>query len=65
MGRYLIWIILALLWAVIAAAGMLQHHPGNAALEGGVAILFLLIGVSVRRRDRAAAARRYTANRPR
>lgn len=65
MGRYLIWIILALLWAAIALAGLLHHHTGNAALESVVALLFLLVGIAVRRRDRAAAARPYTANRPR
>jgi hypothetical protein len=52
MARYLIWICLALFWAAIAVAGLLHHHTGNAALEGAVAVLFLLIGVMVRRRDR-------------
>lgn len=64
MGRYLIWICLAIFWAAIALVGLLHHRVGNAALEGVVAVLFLLIGVAVRRRDRAAAARRYTASRP-
>jgi hypothetical protein len=52
MGRALIWIILAVLWAAIALAGLLHHHAGNATLEGVVALLFLLVGVAVRRRDR-------------
>ncbi len=54
MGRYLVWIVLALIWALIALAGLLHHRTANAALEGVVALLFLLIGLAVRRRDRKA-----------
>jgi hypothetical protein len=64
MRRYLIWFVLAVFWGAIALAGFLRHHPGNAALEGAVAVLFIVIGVAVKRRDAAAVAR-YTANRPR
>lgn len=63
MRRYMIWFVLAIFWGAIALAGLLRQRPGNAALEGAVAILFIVIGVAVRRRDAAAA--RYTANRPR
>ena len=63
MRRYIIWYVLALFWGAIALFGLLRHRPGNAALEGAVAVLFVIIGVAVRRRDAAAA--RYTANRPR
>jgi hypothetical protein len=64
MRRHAIWYGLACFWAVIALVGLLRHRPGNAALEGAVALLFVLIGLAVRRRDAAAAAR-YTGNRPR
>jgi hypothetical protein len=63
MRRYMIWFILAIFWGAIALVGQFRHHPGNAALEGAVAVLFIVIGVAVKRRDAAAAAR-YTANRP-
>jgi len=63
MRRSMIWFVLAILWGAIALAGMVRHRPGNAALEGAVAVLFIVIGAAVRRRD-AAAATRYTANRP-
>lgn len=65
MGRFVIWIVLALLWAAIAVAGAWHHHLGNAALEAAVAVLFLITGLTVRRRDSAAAERRHTASRPR
>lgn len=64
MRRHMIWYILAIFWGAIALAGALRHRAGNAALEGAVAVLFIVIGVAVKRRDAAAAAR-YTANRPR
>jgi hypothetical protein len=64
MRRYMIWFVLAIFWGAIALAGLLRHRTGNAALEGAVAVLFIVIGVVVKRRDAAAAAR-YTANRPR
>jgi hypothetical protein len=64
MRRSFIWFGLALLWAAIALAGLLHGHRGNAALEGAVAVLFLLAGATVQRRDQAIAAR-YTAKRPR
>ena len=63
MRRYIIWYVLALLWGAIALAGLLRHRAGNAALEGAVAVLFVIIGVAVKRRDAATVAR-YTANRP-
>ena len=63
MRRYIIWYVLAVFWGAIALAGMLRHHPGNAALEAAVAVLFLVIGLAIKRRD--ATAVRYTANRPR
>jgi predicted Na+-dependent transporter len=64
MRRHVIWYGLALFWAAIALVGLLRHRPGNAAVEGAVALLFVLMGLAVRRRDVAAAAR-YTGNRPR
>ena len=63
MRRYILWYVLAFLWGAIALVGLLRHRPGNAALEGAVAILFVIIGVAVKRRD-AAASLGYTANRP-
>jgi hypothetical protein len=63
MRRYVIWYILSAFWAAIAVAGLLHHQRGNAALEGAVAVLFLIMGIFVKRRD-AGAASRYTANRP-
>jgi hypothetical protein len=63
MRRYIIWYVLALFWGAIALAGLLRHRAGNAALEGAVAVLFVVIGVAVKRRDAATVAR-YTANRP-
>lgn len=63
MRRYILWYVLAVFWGAIALVGLLHHRAGNAALEGAVAVLFVVIGVAVKRRDAAAAAR-YTANRP-
>ena len=63
MRRYLLWFALAFFWTAIALAGLLHHRAGNAALEGAVAALFVIIGIVVRRSDRIAAAR-YTARRP-
>jgi hypothetical protein len=62
MRRYIIWFVLAFFWGALAVAGLLRHRAGNAALEGAVAVLFVVIGVAVKRRDTAAA--RYTTNRP-
>jgi hypothetical protein len=64
MRRHLIWYALAFFWAAIAMVALVRHRPGNAALEGAVALLFVLMGLAVRRRDAAAAAR-YTGSRPR
>jgi hypothetical protein len=64
MRRHVIWYALAFFWAAIAVVGLLRHHLGNAALEGAVALLFLLMGLAVRWRD-ASAVGRYTGNRPR
>jgi hypothetical protein len=63
MRRYILWYVLAFFWGAIALVGLLRHRPGNAALEGAVAILFVIIGVAVKRRDATTSAR-YTANRP-
>ena len=63
MRRYIIWYVLALFWGAIALAGLLRHRGGNAALEGVVAVLFLIIGLAVKRHDESRG--RYTANRPR
>jgi hypothetical protein len=63
MRRYIIWYVLAIFWGAIALAGLMRHRAGNAALEGAVAVLFVVIGVAVKRRDAATVAR-YTANRP-
>jgi hypothetical protein len=64
MRRYIIWYVLALLWGAIALlAGLLRHRAGTTALEGAVAVLFVIIGVAVKRRDATTVAR-YTANRP-
>jgi hypothetical protein len=64
MGRYILWYILAFFWGAIALVGLLRHRGGTAALEGAVALLFVLIGVAVKRRDTKMVAR-YTARRPR
>lgn len=64
MRRDILWYVLAAFWAAIALAGLLRHRNGNAVLEGAVAVLFIVIGVAIKRRDAAVAAR-YTANRPR
>jgi hypothetical protein len=64
MRRDILWYVLALFWGAIALVGLLRHRAGNAALEGAVALLFVVIGIAVRRRDAATSAR-YTANRPR
>lgn len=63
MRRYIVWFVLALMWAAIAIIGVLHHRTSNAALEGAFALLFLVIGLLVRRRDANIAAR-YTARRP-
>lgn len=63
MRRYVIWYVLACLWGAIAIAGLLRHRTANAALEGIFAILFVIVGVFVKRRDAGLAAR-YTARRP-
>jgi hypothetical protein len=63
MRRYIIWYVLAIFWGAIALVGLLRHRAGTAALEGAVAVLFVVIGVAVKRRDAATVAR-YTANRP-
>jgi hypothetical protein len=63
MRRYILWYVLAFFWGAIALVGLLRHRPGNAVLEGAVAILFVIIGIAVKRRDATASAR-YTANRP-
>jgi hypothetical protein len=62
MRRYILWFVLALFWGAIALAGFLRHR--KAALEGAAALFFIIIGVTVKRRDAAVTAR-YTANRPR
>jgi hypothetical protein len=64
MRRHILWYILAFFWGAIALVGLLRHRAGNAALEGAVALLFVIIGVAMKRRDAAAIAR-YTARRPR
>ena len=64
MRRYILWYVLAFFWGAIALVGLLRHRAGNAALEGAVALLFVIIGVVTKRRDSAALAR-YTARRPR
>jgi hypothetical protein len=64
MRRHILWYILAFFWGAIALVGLLRHRAGNAVLEGAVALLFVIIGVAMKRRDAAAVAR-YTARRPR
>jgi threonine/homoserine/homoserine lactone efflux protein len=61
MQRYVIWYVLACLWAVIAIAGRVRHRTATAALEAIFALLFAIIGLFMKRRDAA----RYTARRPR
>jgi hypothetical protein len=63
MRRYVIWYILAVLWGAIAIVGLVRHRSPNASLEAIFAILFVVIGIFVKRRDTAIAAR-YTARRP-
>ncbi len=57
MRRYMLWYVLALFWAAIAVAGFRQHRTGNAVLEGAVAGLFVIVGISVKRRDASRASR--------
>jgi hypothetical protein len=64
MRRYIIWHVLALFWGVIAIIGLVRHRTSNAALEAAFALLFLVIGLLVKRRDATIAAR-YTPKRPR
>jgi len=64
MRRYILWYVLAFFWGAISLVGLLRHRAGNAALEGAVALLFVIIGITMKRRDAAAVAR-YTARRPR
>jgi hypothetical protein len=64
MRRHILWYILAFFWGAIALVGLLRHRASTAALEGAVALLFLIIGVAMKRRDAVAVAR-YTARRPR
>ena len=64
MRRYILWYVLAFFWGAIALVGLLRHRAGNAALEGAVALLFVITGVVTKRRDAATVAR-YTARRPR
>jgi hypothetical protein len=61
MQRYVIWYVLACLWGAIAIAGLVRHRTANAALEAIFALLFVIIGLFIKRRDAA----RYTARRPR
>jgi hypothetical protein len=63
MRRFILWYVLALFWGAIALVGLLRHRAGNAALEGAVALLFVVIGIALKRRDANVAAR-YTARRP-
>ena len=63
MRRYVIWFVLACLWGAIAAVGLVRHRTSNALLEGVFAVLFAVVGIFVKRRDAAIAAR-YTARRP-
>jgi hypothetical protein len=63
MRRYVIWYVLACLWAAIAIAGLVRHRTANAALEGAFAVLFVIIGIIVKRRDDLTVAR-HTARRP-
>lgn len=61
MQRYMIWYVLACLWGAIAIAALVRHRTANAALEAIFALLFVVIGLFMKRRDAA----RYTARRPR
>jgi hypothetical protein len=61
MQRYVIWYVLACLWGALATFGLVRHRTANAALEAIFALLFLTIGLLVKRRDAA----HYTARRPR
>ncbi len=63
--RHFVWYGLALVWGALALAGWMHHRGGNAAVEGAVAVLFLVLGVQLGRRDAAAAAARYAGKRPR
>lgn len=64
MRRDILWYVLAFFWGILAVIGFTRHRTGNAALEAVFALLFLVIGIVVKRRDAAIRAR-YTDNRPR
>ncbi len=61
MQRYVIWYVLACMWGALAFAALVRHRTSNAALEAIFALLFVIIGLFIKRRDVA----RYTARRPR
>jgi hypothetical protein len=61
MQRYVIWYVLACLWGALAIFGLVRHRTPNAALEAIFALLFVIIGLFIKRRDAA----HYTARRPR
>jgi hypothetical protein len=63
MRRHIIWYALAALWGAIAILGLLRHRAANAGLEALFAVLFVVIGIFIKRRDGAVAAH-HTAKQP-
>lgn len=64
MQRFVIWYVLAFLWGLLGIFGMVRQRGDHGLIALAVALLFLLAGFVVRRRDRTMASR-YTGNRPR
>lgn len=53
MQRYVIWYVLAFLWGALAVAALVRHRTANAAAEAIFALLFVIIGLFIKRRDAA------------
>ncbi len=53
MRRSTVWFVIAALWFLLTAMHVFQHHAGLAALTAGVALVFVSIGILLRRRELA------------
>ncbi len=58
MRLWMIWAVLAVLWALQAAAALLVHRERPAVVMFGMAFLFAVVGGIVRRRTAIADSRR-------
>ncbi len=56
MRLWIIWAILAVIWALQAALALSIHHVRPAVVMFGMAALFAVVGSIVRKRMRARAA---------